>query len=66
MMPYLYIVIPTYMLMAVIGIFFAVGLTFFRIEKYEVSFSQFVILLIWVVVGLVIGSKLLFALTQIP
>lgn len=47
MIPYIYIQIPSYGLMAVIGIIAAVSVLYYRsvkIEKYSISFKDFLIL----------------------
>ena len=66
MYPYIHITLPSYAVMAFIGGFFALVFIFFRLEKYDIEFSDFLRLFILAVIGGIIGSKVLFALTQIP
>lgn len=66
MMPYIHIILPSYALMAVIGGMFAVGITYFRIDRYKIAFKEYLALLICCIVGGFIGSKVLYAITQIP
>lgn len=66
MMPYLYIVLPSYGVMAFLGFLAAVILLFFRLDKYEISFRKFIKLLLICATGCFIGSKMLYAVTRIP
>ena len=66
MYPYIYIVLPSYLLMALIGGFVALGWMFIRLEKYQIEFSCFLKWVLFSAVGGFIGSKLLFAVTRIP
>ena len=66
MYPYIHITLPSYGVLAFIGGFFAMVFLFFRLEKYNVEFVAFLKLFVISVVGGVLGSKLLFAITQIP
>ena len=43
MYPYIHIILPSYMVMALIGGFFAVCFIFSRIDKYEILFTDFII-----------------------
>ena len=65
MYPYVYIVLPTYGVLAFVGGFAAMIMTFYRTEKYQMEFNDFIKTLIVCIVGGVGGSKLLFILTQI-
>lgn len=66
MAPYIHITIPTYSLMAGIGGFLALILLYLRAGKFLISFSTFLQIMIVSVFGIFVGSKLLFAFTQIP
>jgi phosphatidylglycerol:prolipoprotein diacylglycerol transferase len=53
------------MVMAFIGLFFALLFVFFRIEKYDIKFSSFIKMFVCCIVGVLVGSKTLFAITQL-
>lgn len=66
MYPYIHIVLPSYTVMAFVGGFFALCLVFFRLEKFQIQFSSFLIMFFFCIIGGIAGSKILFAITQIP
>jgi len=66
MYPYIHITLPSYGVMAFIGGFFVLLFIFFRLEKYQIAFFDFLILFALGIVGGIVGSKLMFAITQIP
>lgn len=66
MLPYIQIMIPTYALMAVLGGTAAALIIFFRLEKYQIQFTEFMKMFIFCILGGYAGSKVLFAMTQIP
>lgn len=66
MYPYIHIILPSYMVMALIGGSFAVCFIFSRIDKYEILFTDFIKMFLLCMIGGVVGSKVLFAITQIP
>lgn len=66
MYPYIYIVIPTYGALALIGGFVALMFAYFRIDKMKIEFSVLLKAFLVGVVGLFLGSKILFAITRIP
>ncbi len=66
MYPYIYITLPSYGVMAFTGAFFAMIFLFFRLERYEIEFTDFLKLLVLSIAGIAAGSKVMFALTQIP
>lgn len=66
MMPYIYLILPSYMVMAVLGIIVSMLYLEHRREKYNVSFYSLFILEFTSIAGVVIGSKLVFFVTQIP
>lgn len=51
--------------MAFVGGFFALIYVFFRLEKYQVSFTNFLVMFLLCVISGIVGSKILFAFTQI-
>ena len=65
MYPYIHIILPSYTVMALLGGFVALCYIFFRLEKFSVEFSTFLKLFFFCVLGGIVGSKLLFALTQL-
>lgn len=66
MYPYIYIVLPSYSVMALVGGFAALCLMFFRLDRYQIEFAAFLKMFFLCVVGGFIGSKVLFAATQLP
>ncbi|MBR1862631.1 MAG: prolipoprotein diacylglyceryl transferase [Ruminococcus sp.] len=66
MYPYLHIILPSYGVLAFIGFFLALMLLYFRKDKYQVDFTTFLKIFVSGAIGLIIGSKVLFAITQIP
>lgn len=66
MYPFIHIVLPSYTVMAVVGGFFSVCLVYFRLDQFEVLFSSFLTMLLYCVIGGIVGSKLLFVITRIP
>lgn len=63
MHPYLW-EIPTYSLLASVGLFAMMLHLYFRCD--DLSFKEFLVLILFMVVGVGIGSKCLFLLTKIP
>ena len=58
---------PAYVTFASIGLFCAMLVAYFRISKTELmNFKRFLILVGFIALGVVVGSKLLFILTQLP
>lgn len=66
MYPYIHIVIPSYAMFAGIGALGVLVFLYFRIEKYGMEFDDFIKTFIVATVFLVLGSKILFTITQIP
>ena len=66
MYPYIYIVLPSYSIMAFIGGLVVLLYIYFQIEKYDIKFSEFIRLVIICTLGVFIGSKTLFLVTKIP
>lgn len=61
-----HITIPSYALFACIGLLCMMLLLYFRIQKTEIEFKYFLLLIFCMTVGVGIGSKLLFIITKIP
>lgn len=66
MYPYIYIVIPSYALMALIGGIAGVCYSYFNSHKEGILFTDLLRAVLVGGVGLFLGSKILFAITQIP
>lgn len=66
MCPYIYFVLPSYSVMAFIGGIVILFFIFFRLERFMISFGDFLKLIFVSAVGVFLGSKVLFAFTQIP
>lgn len=66
MYPYIYITLPSYGVMAFIGAFAVLAVVYLRLEKFEVPFEIFLTRFFLCGIGGFVGSKLLFAITQIP
>jgi len=66
MYPYFYIALPSYAVLAFVGGLLALLFTYFRIDKFGVLFTDYIKILIVCIVGLFIGGKALFIITQIP
>ncbi|MCM1266828.1 MAG: prolipoprotein diacylglyceryl transferase [Bacteroidales bacterium] len=66
MYPYIYITLPSYGVMAFVGCFAVLIVTYLRLEKYQVPFATFLKLFLLSGIGGYLGSKLLYAVTQIP
>lgn len=66
MYPYIHIILPSYMVMALVGGFIVLCFVYFRIERFEIEFTLFLKMLFFCIIGGIVGSKILFAITQIP
>lgn len=66
MCPYIQITLPSYGVLAFIGAFAALLFLYFRLERFNIAFTQFLKLVALCAVGCVLGSKLMYALTQVP
>lgn len=66
MYPYIHIILPSYTVMALLGGFTALCLMYLRIEKNTIEFTTFLSLFFFSVLGAIVGSKIVFAVTQIP
>lgn len=66
MYPYIHIILPSYTVMALIGGFVTLCFIYLRLDQFNIQFTSFLSMFFFCVIGGVIGSKVLFALTQIP
>ena len=66
MLPYIYIVLPSYSVMAFLGSFAVLTFLFFRLDDYELTFKEFLMMFAIGGIGCLLGSKLLFFLTVLP
>ena len=66
MCPHIYIVLPSYMVMAFIGGLISLIIMYLQYEKYCEDFKEFIKLVIVCVLGVFFGSKVLFIVTRIP
>lgn len=66
MLPILQINIPMYALFATIGLVCATIYTYFRIDKVELSFKEYLIDLAASIIGLLIGARLMFVIAMLP
>lgn len=58
--------IPSYSLFAFVGLFFTMVFLNTRLQKREISFERFLILMLFMGLGVGLGSKALFIFTKIP
>ena len=58
--------IPSYSFFAFVGLFFTMVFLNGRLQKREISFERFLILMLFMGLGVGVGSKALFILTKIP
>lgn len=63
---YIQITLPSYGVLAFIGAFAALLFLYFRLDRFDIAFTQFLKLVALCAVGCVLGSKLMYALTQVP
>ncbi len=66
MYPYIVIALSSYSLLAFCGAMAAILYTFIRKDLYEIEFYDYLKALIVSAVGCLLGSKILYAITQIP
>ena len=66
MCPSIYIVLPSYMVMAFLGGMAAVFFLYFRTEKFEIEFNSFIKMLVASVIGVIVGSKVMFFISRVP
>lgn len=65
MYPYIYIILPTYMVLAFIGGFASLILVYLRIDTYEMEFEDFIKMCLVCILGIAFGSKFLYFITQL-
>lgn len=66
MMPYVYIILPSYAVLAFLGIFITLIFLYFHKDQYHVPFNDFLFLFCSCIIGGFIGSKLLYVFSQLP
>ena len=66
MSPYFYFALPAYAVFAFVGGLFALLYTYFRIDKFNVMFIDMIKIFIVCAIGVFVGGKALFIVTQIP
>ena len=66
MLPVIQISLPSYAVMAFIGAVAALLVLFNRSNKHGILFTDFLKIVFFCILGIIIGSKLLFAITRIP
>lgn len=66
MFPYIYIALPSYMVMAFVGGFSALMFLYFRIRTFGILFNDFLKLFLAAAIGCLAGAKALFFLTILP
>lgn len=66
MVPFISIVVPSYIIFSTIGAIFAIIFLFFRMERFKIKFSSLIIYCIISVIFLVICSRLVFLIGIIP
>lgn len=66
MYPYIHIILPSYAVMTLIGTFCILVVLYFRSIRYKVEFDDYIRLFVIGMIGVFIGSKVLFISTQIP
>lgn len=63
---YIQITLPSYGVLAFIGGFIALLFIYFRLDRFQVAFTQLLKIFALCLIGCVLGSKILYAVTQIP
>jgi len=66
MYPVIYVALPTYGVMAFIGGFFSLVYVYFRIDKFNVKFTDYIKIYAISLAGAFIGGKVLSVITLIP
>ena len=59
-------IIPSYSVFTILGLFFAMIVLYIRIEKIKPDFKRYLLLCGMMGAGVVIGSKMVFTITQLP
>jgi phosphatidylglycerol:prolipoprotein diacylglycerol transferase len=57
---------PSYAIMTAVGLAFSLLFLYFRSYKFNISFKQLLLIVVFGGVGLIVGSKVLYFLTQLP
>lgn len=63
---YIQITLPSYGVLAFIGGFIALLFIYFRLDRFQVAFTQLLKIFALCLIGCVLGSKILYAVTQMP
>ena len=66
MCPYIQIILPSYGVLAFVGGFAALLFTYLLFDRFQIAFTQLLKIVVVCIIGCVLGSKLMYALTQIP
>lgn len=66
MYPYINLIIPSYAMMAFLGGILSICFVYIRLDETTVTFSCFLKIICCSILGIFIGSKIMFTLTQIP
>ena len=66
MYPYIQLTLPSYAVLAAIGVFFVLVFLFFRTDTYGVKFSDFLIMFLVCAIFGAIGSRVVYVISRIP
>ena len=66
MYPYIQLTLPSYAVLAAIGVFFVLVFLFFRTDAYGVKFSDFLIMFLVCAIFGAIGSRVVYVISRIP
>ena len=66
MYPYIHIILPSYAVMTLVGTFCVLVVLYFRSIRFKVEFDDYIRLFVIGIIGIFIGSKVLFILIQVP
>lgn len=66
MAPFIEIILPSYGVFACIGLFCALILMFYRMNKFQITYRQLAHYLVIGIICLLIGSRIMFAIAMIP
>ena len=66
MCPIIHLSLPTYAVLAVIGLFVSILFVYLKIDKYNISFTNYLKMILFCVVFGFLGSRLLYLISRIP
>ena len=66
MKPTITVDIPVYGLMAMIGLLLSIDVCLFRLKKYNYNHRILIVVIPFILIGMAIGAKVLFFITQLP